>query len=46
MARLWGNKVVEAGQFNPMNEVKIADLLRKSTSLGKPLSPSTSRFTG
>ena len=38
--------VVGIGRFNPMNGVKIADLLRKSTSLGKALSPSTSRFTG
>jgi hypothetical protein len=38
--------VVGIGRFNPMNGVKIADLLRKSTSLGKSLLLSTSHFTG
>ena len=35
--------VVGIGRFNPMNEFKIADLLRKSTSLGKSLPPSFTR---
>ena len=38
--------VVGIGRFNPMNGAKIADLLRKSTSLGKSLLLSTSHFTG
>jgi hypothetical protein len=38
--------VVGIGRFDLMYGVKFADLLRKSTSLGKSLSPSTSHFTG
>ena len=37
--------VVGIGRFCSMNETKIADLLRKSTSLGKSLFPSTTRFS-
>jgi hypothetical protein len=40
-----GKPVVGIGRFNSMNALKIADLLRKSTSLGKPLPPSITRFT-
>ena len=37
--------VVGIGRFCSMNDAKIADLLRKSTSLGKSLLPSTTRFS-